>query len=205
MTSHLLLLEDHELLAAGVRHAISSLSFEVSHARTVNEARDMVSLTEFQLGVFDLQLPDGDGIEFCAELRKNGVKMPTVLVSGMLNGLEVQRACDLGIEGIVSKVDPVESISMAVHAVSGGSIYRSKSVSEFIDSLHDNDFLTPRSVEVMRELMKGLSNKEIAADLGITEATVSFHLNQLKKKLGARTNRQLLAKASKLGLVQLVS
>ena len=61
------------------------------------------------------------------------------------------------------------------------------------------------AVEVMRELMKGLSNKEIAADLGITEATVSFHLNQLKKKLGARTNRQLLAKASKLGLVQSVN
>ena len=91
---------------------------------------------------------------------------------------------------------------MAVQAVSGGSIYRSKSVSEFIASLSENGFLTPRCSEVLRELMKGLSNKEIAADLEITEATVSFHLNQLKKKLGARTNRQLLAKASNLGLIQ---
>ena len=201
MTSHLLLLEDHELLAAGVRHAIASMSFEVSHAKSVSEARDMVSAREFQLGVFDLQLPDGDGIEFFAELRRKGVRLPTVLVSGMLNGLEVQRACDLGVEGIVSKADSVDSISMAVQAVSGGSIYRSKSVSEFIASLSENGFLTPRCSEVLRELMKGLSNKEIAADLEITEATVSFHLNQLKKKLGARTNRQLLAKASNLGLI----
>ena len=202
MTSHLLLLEDHELLAAGVRHAIASMHFEVSHAKSVSEAREMISLREFHLGVFDLQLPDGDGIEFCAELRRKGARLPTVLVSGMLNGLEVQRACDLGVEGIVSKADSVDSIAMAVQAVSGGATYRSKSVSEFIDSLSENRFLTPRCSEVLRELMKGLSNKEIAADLEITEATVSFHLNQLKKKLGARTNRQLLAKASNLGLIQ---
>ena len=160
MTSHLLLLEDHELLAAGVRHAIASMPFEVSHAKSVSEAREMISRREFHLGVFDLQLPDGDGIEFSAELRHNGVALPTVLVSGMLNGLEVQRACELGIEGIVSKADSVDSISMAVHAVSGGSIYRSKSVSEFIDSLNENGFLTPRSVEVMRESIMQLYTGE---------------------------------------------
>ena len=200
MTKRVLVVEDHELLAAGFRQLVADLDLELRYATSIESARDALRESRFDLVVQDLYLPDGDGLELCESLRSDGNHIPTVLVSGMLNGLEIQRATDLGVEGIVSKDDSSDEVRLAVESVLDGQTYQSESVARFIDALDGSEFLTPRATQVLHAIVSGLSNKEIAAKLDITEPTVSFHLAQLKKKLGARTNRQLVFKASRLGL-----
>jgi two-component system, NarL family, invasion response regulator UvrY len=115
-----------------------------------------------------------------------------------------RRALQAGAFGYVTKASAPNVLVEAIHSVAAGKKYLSADVAQKL-ALHDfaaeqADGLSAREFEVLRQLAKGHSIKEIAESMGLNPKTVANHQSSIKQKLGADTAIQLLRKASQLGL-----
>lgn len=80
--------------------------------------------------------------------------------------------------------------------------YWDPEIAPVVENLQGDDLFSPRMIEVLQLLRAGLSNKQISASLEISESTVTFHINQLKARLGAQTIREVVSLAGKLGVLR---
>lgn len=201
MSESCLIVEDHPLTAEGVRHEIQARhAVKVYVAASLAEAESFLATASPCYLVIDMSLPDGDGVAFFQSLRASRSDVRGILLSGMLSDADVQRALTAGFSGILTKSSPPNLVGDALANILAGSDFYSPDVAPIVESLQGGDLFTPRMLEVLRLLQDGLSNKQIAAHLDVTEATVSFHVSQIKTRVGARTNRQILVQAQKLGI-----
>ena len=197
-----LIVDDHPLTADGIRHQVIAARPDatVEVARSLADASAVFGTLAPDLVCLDMSLPDGDGISFFHNIA--AVKEPPkgILLSGMLNDVDIQRAITAGFSAILTKGVEGSEIETAIERVESGEPFYSEAVRPIVENLSGGDLFTPRMIEVLAMLQDGASNKQIAAEIGVSEATVSFHINQIKTRLGARTNRQIIAQARKLGI-----
>jgi DNA-binding NarL/FixJ family response regulator len=196
-----LIVEDHPITAEGIKQQIKACSSgEVLIAASLADAKDALKSHQPAVVVIDMALPDGDGIEFFREVAASYEAIRGILLSGLLSDVDVQRALSSGFVGILTKSISLELLGDALAQIAQGGTFYSPDVAPVADSLSGGDIFTPRMLEVLSMLQEGLSNSLIADALGVSEATVSFHVSQIKSRLGARTNRQILTQARKLGV-----
>ncbi|MBI1402663.1 MAG: response regulator [Porphyrobacter sp.] len=197
MATRLLLIDDHELAHAGLRMLCAARP-DLALAACFPLARpalEWLARNPVDLVLLDLDLPDLAGPAVLVEILALGPHR-VVIMTGAGSG-DVMRTClDLGALGVVSKSDPAECALSAVDAVRAGGRYVSPNAQRLIDALAAPAIqLTPRQLGILHLLAAGVSNKEIAYRLGIAAPTVSFHLAELRRRLGAETNRQLVDRA----------
>ena len=203
----LLVVDDHGLFREGVCQALSRLEENVSilEASSCDQAIALVSNnSDLDLVLLDLNLPEKNGFKALDEITKDYPALPVVILSASNLRVDVKRALDKGAVGFIHKDTTSDIMINALRMVLAGGIYVPPNMMEH-ESLAQSDQtsndLTPRQIQVLAFLANGLSNKVIASDLNLAEATVKMHITAIFKCLGVSNRTQAALEADKLGLI----
>lgn len=198
--------EDHSLVRDGLRLYLSAQP----DIRLVAETDDGCAVLPLVLErrpdllLLDLGLPGIDGLEVMAALARENLPTRVLVVTARLDAASVKTSLALGAAGYLPKSEDAEALLAAMRRIAAGEIY----VSPEVAALFETDMtvpgmtetLTAREREVLALVGEGLSSKEIARRLGISDLTVRKHRENLCRKLGARNAPELVACALRLGL-----
>ncbi len=192
---HILLVDDHPLVRDGLRARLEA----VPHLRVVAEADGAddalreAGQCEVDLVLMDINMRGTSGIEATAQFRE---RFPTiaVLILSMHDKLEyVSQAIQAGARGYVLKDAPGKDIVLAIETVMAGGIYYSAALArQLARPLVQDNQLTVREHEVLRQLANGQSNKQIARTLDLSVRTVETHRLNIKRKLGIEGQAELI-------------
>ncbi|MAK91887.1 MAG: LuxR family transcriptional regulator [Oleibacter sp.] len=206
----ILLVDDHQLFADGLKGILRTSSLEAD-VEAVNNGRDglqKILSGIFDVALIDLRLPIMDGFTLLEELNERNNLTPVVVVSASRDPGDMQRAMDLGAMSFIPKSSSGEKIVQVINSVLGGQVVypgdndprtdRSFALeSEKWAAQHN---ITPRQLEVLRLVRKGLSNQAIAEQLCLSVATVKSHVSAIFNALGAQSRSESSEKAHQLGL-----
>jgi len=198
----LLLLDDHTLFRVMLSRLLETdENFEVvAHCSTSAEALAALTNKHVDMILLDYDLGHREtGLHFVRDAREAGYKGRIFLVTAGMPDAEYVRALGLGVCGIFLKHSAPELLTEAIHKVAAGEICIDprciQALATAVDakaSLARPGDLTDRERDVLRGVFSGLSNKEIGANLRISEASVKSALQQLFVKTGVRTRSQLV-------------
>jgi DNA-binding NarL/FixJ family response regulator len=197
-----LLIDDHALFREGVsRLLLAEPGF--SAVRNCGHVREALSLLENE--VFDVVLLDYDldgeyGTLFLDEAKAKGFKGHILMVTAGMPNTTILQVLEQGASGIFLKQAPPAELVEAIHKVMSGQIWLdSHAVKPLIDGVNRRaeetrirPSLSARELAVVRAVCEGLSNKQIAAELQLSESGVKGALQQLFAKTGVRTRSQLV-------------
>jgi len=199
--TRVLLVDDHTLVRAGlVRLVQGFFGFEV-----VGEAGDCAQAVELALRhkpdlmLLDLSLPDKSGLDALPLIRRHSPDTRVVMMSMHDDQQHVREALDRGAAGFIVKDAATLELELALRTVIRGDTFlsprlSSKLLSTFMERENPSgiDALPPRQREIFDGIGQGLSNKEIAANLGISVKTVNTHRARMMDTLGCRRANQLV-------------
>lgn len=209
----IVLIDDHPLVRKGLT-AIFSLEKDLEilgEAANSREALLVLSSLQPDLTIVDLRLGDESGLDLIAEARRQGASCKFVVLTSSTDREDFTRAKEMEVDGYVLKEALPEEMLHALHMINRGRTYYDQGVLNFVmkpSPSHKPDkqaeVLTPKELEVLMELGRGFSNKEISQKMYITEYTVKKHVSQVlaKLELADRTHAALYANAT--GLVRYV-
>jgi DNA-binding NarL/FixJ family response regulator len=211
----LLVVEDHAL----VREGLVRLLGQIEDGATVFESADFESaLTvldneeEFDLVLLDLALPGIDGFAGLDILRRRYPAMPVAVVSAFDDTPTITRVINLGASGFIPKAFSGESLLSAVREVLAGNIFRpSGQTGARLDDATpvppaksgvrpDEVGLTDRQAQVLCLMVRGMSNRDIADQLDLSEGTVKIHATAVFKALGVTSRTQALVAVARYGI-----
>lgn len=198
-----LLIDDHQVVRDGLRMALQSEGFNViGEAATKNEAFAQIAHKDPHVIVVDLNLPDGSGLELIAWARHVSPSIGIVVLTLNDDDAHLLACLDAGASAYVLKSDPVREVIAAVsHAYTSPLSFSGKGLSAAMSRKENGFGLTPRELEVLALLPKGMMSVQIATELFISEATVKTHLSSIYRKLSVANRSQAVALAIKHGLV----
>jgi DNA-binding NarL/FixJ family response regulator len=207
---NIIILDDHPLVRQGIRTIVSSspLIHVLGEAASTREALLLLEQSRPDLILVDLNLGSENGLDMIQEVRRAGHTCKFMILTSSITRSELQLAQSQQIEGICLKEAFPEDLLYAIEVVSRGRKYYDPDLmSSFMedtsaDQEHLLSELTPKELEVLLALGKGLSNKEIANALFITEFTVKKHVSQVLAKLDLSDRTQAALYALSKGLVQ---
>jgi len=212
MAIRLVLADDHPLIL----QALASLlrpeeGFEVVAACGHGvEALEAVRRHRPDILVLDLRMPGLSGLDVLRALAAEKLATRTILLTAMIRDDEMLEAIRLGIKGVLLKEMALASVVQCVRKVHAGENWLEKrSVARTLDKLMRREsgardaagVLTPRELEMVQMIGRGLRNKEIASQLSIGEQTVKVHLSRIYAKLGVDGRLALLRYAEDNGLL----
>lgn len=213
----LMVVEDHALVREGMVRLLSQIEPDVS----VIEAGDFEAALnaldnegEVDLVLLDLALPGIDGFSGLDILRRRYPAMPVAVVSAFDDTPTVTRVMNLGASGFIPKAYSGDALLAAIREVLAGNLYRpnvSAGSTQRIGEVApmpsskmavkpDEVGLTDRQAQVLALMMRGLSNRDIADQLGLSEGTVKIHATAVFKALGVNSRTQALVAAARYGI-----
>ena len=202
--------DDHPVVRDGLVAILSTQSdFDVvAEAGTGAEVVRLVTEWRPDVLLLDLEMPDLDGVEALRRLREAGVAVHVIVFTAFDADERILAAVRAGAQGYLLKGAPRDEIFQAIRAANAGqsllqpviALRLLRRVSEQSEAQSAVQSLTTRELEVLRLLMRGLQNKEIAAELVVTERTVKFHVSSIMMKLGAGNRTEAVAIANRYGL-----
>lgn len=188
--------DDHPLIRAALASALATLAPDVQIVEAANHAETLALLAAEpspDLLLMDLHMPGTQGIDGAREVRNRAPHVPLAIVSADDDPAAVRALVALGISGFIPKTDSAAVIASAVRLILAGGVYVPPSlVSERqAPSAARRDEaaaagLTERQMDVIRLLARGLPNKAIARELGVSEGTVKVHLLAVFRVLDVR-------------------
>jgi DNA-binding NarL/FixJ family response regulator len=210
----ILIADDQSLVRAGFRLVLSSHDDMevVGEASNGHEAVHSAGRLDPDVVLMDIRMPELDGIGATREITARHRARVLVLTTYDLDEY-VYDALQAGASGFLLKDTPPEQLADGIRAVAGGEALLAPSVTRrLIEEFtrvgrnprprpSELDELTPRELEVLGLLARGLSNGEIAAELVLSEATVKTHVTHVLGKLGLRDRVQAVVLAYESGLV----
>jgi len=188
-----LLVDDHPLFRQALAATIDTVGSGM-HVEQFDTLAAVRAALEADAGValllLDLKLPDSQGVSGLLSLQARFPHLPIAIVSATDDAETVQTAIACGAAGFIPKASGLPDLAGAVAALLRGEAW-------FPDRGRDDarGALTPTQARILDGLHRGLMNKQIAFELGLTEATVKYHLTGLFRKLGVQTRSQLTALA----------
>jgi DNA-binding NarL/FixJ family response regulator len=201
-----LTVEDHGLFRQGLKQLLESLeaNVEVLESASAESAREVLAreADTLDLVLLDLALPGARPFELLEEFRRVAPAVPLVVLSATEDRYEVERALGLGAQGYLFKSSSNEALLDGVGRVLAGEIVAPTRPHGSPRTQPPRDEpLTGRQRTVLGLLARGVSNKEIAEALGLTENTVKVHLANIYRALDVTTRTAAVRKAARLGLI----
>ncbi|RXR02667.1 response regulator [Pseudoxanthomonas composti] len=196
-----LIVDDHTLVRAGLSRLLQGFADVdvVAEASTADQAIDLTTLHRPELVLLDLSLPGRSGLEALTGILQIAPDTRVVMMSMHDDTQHVRDALDRGAAGFVLKDAAPMELELALRTAAAGQVFLSpKLSSRMIHPLIGRDKptgiagLPPRQREILRQIGRGLSNKEIAADLGISVKTVETHRARMMEALGCRRASELI-------------
>ena len=183
----------------------------MGEAGTGRETLACVAAAQPDVVLLDLEMPEMDGVETLQALSAFRSAPRVIIFTAFDTDERIVQAVQAGAQGYLLKGAPREEIFNAVRVVyAGGALLQPVIASKLLRQVgHEPppasaaDALTDREQEVLRLLARGLTNKEIAAELVITERTVKFHVSSILSKLDASNRTEAVTLAAQHGLVDL--
>lgn len=203
MKRSILLVDDHELTRAGCRLLLARLdNFEITAELDAGGGViKQVSENRPDLLILDIHLPDMNGMSLLAELV-DVHQIRVLILTGQDDPRDFAFALRMGARGIVRKNDPSSVIIDAIQTLDRGETYISDSVSGMLAEMGEPSVeLSPRQAAILHYLSVGETNKEIAYKLRIAMPTVSFHIAEMRRKLGVVSNKLILNAARSARLI----
>lgn len=207
-STHLIIADDHPLFRGALRQAVAS----VVPSAKIDEAGSFEDLTalleqdaEVDLILLDLTMPGISGFSGLIYLRAQYPAIPVVIVSASDDVETIRRSVDFGASGFIPKRFGVDTLRDAILKVMAGDVWIPSDVD--LSSAADPEMarlrdrlvtLTPQQVRVLMMLSQGLLNKQIAYELGVSEATIKAHVSAILQKLGVESRTQAVIAAAKI-------
>ena len=203
-TIRILLVDDHILMRMGLVTATNGEPDMkvVGEVENGDEALEACRRHTPDVIVLDLRMPKKNGFETIRELREAGITARVLVFSNYASGDEIDQAFKAGAQGFVVKDMPLERLLEAIRAVHRGEQYLPPEIAARLDQRTMSP-LTPRELEVLKLVAKGLSNKEISDALHLVEGTVKLHITNILTKLNVSARTQAILAGVKRGLIEL--
>jgi DNA-binding NarL/FixJ family response regulator len=206
--TRLVIADDHPLFRDALRQTVSG----VAPAAKIEEAGSFDDLTalleqdgDVDLILLDLTMPGTSGFSGLIYLRAQYPAVPVVVVSASDDGATIRRSLDFGASGFIPKRFGVDTLRDAILKVLDGNVWvppdtdLSAATDPEMTRLRDRLVtLTPQQVRVLMMLSEGLLNKQIAYELGVSEATIKAHVSAILQKLGVESRTQAVIAAAKI-------
>jgi DNA-binding NarL/FixJ family response regulator len=201
----ILIADDQHLVRQGFQAMLDRLpSMEVvAQASTGKEALDQYVLHRPDITLMDLRMPEMDGVEAIAAIREQFLTARIIVLTTYDGDEDIYRALRSGAKAYLLKDVTLEELIGCIEKVHGGQTCVPPTIAAKLVERTSSPELTERELEVLRRIVAGRSNKEIAADLSITEGTVKTHVNHILDKLGVHDRTQAVTTALKRGLVHM--
>ena len=204
----LLIADDHPLFRGALREAVAGLfnRADVVEAGTFEEITELLERSgDVDLILLDLRMPGVRGFSGLMYLRAQYPSLPIVVVSANDDPAVIRRCMEFGASGFIPKTLGIEAMRQAVAGVLQGEVWTPPDVDLARDSDAESaamiarlSSLTPQQVRVLMMLSGGLLNKQIAYELGVSEATVKAHVSAILQKLGVESRTQAVIAAGRI-------
>jgi len=207
-STHLVVADDHPLFRDALRQAVASVvpSARIDEAGSFEELTALLERdTDVDLILLDLAMPGISGFSGLIYLRAQFPATPVVIVSASDDPGTIRRSMDFGASGFIPKRFGVDTLRDAIGKVMKGDVWVPADVDLAAASdpemtrLRDRLVtLTPQQVRVLMMLSEGLLNKQIAYELGVSEATIKAHVSAILQKLGVESRTQAVIAAARI-------
>ncbi len=175
----------------------------VGEAADGNQAVEIFQRTNPNLVLMDLRMPVKDGIAATREIRAQHPHARVLMLTTYDGDTDIHRAIEAGAQGYVLKNSTGDKLIPALRAVAAGEKWIPKEIASRLAARKLFEELTPRELQVLQEMSKGLANKEIGDVLKITEHTVKDHLKNILGKLRVADRTEAVTVALQRGIIQL--
>jgi len=200
-----LCVDDHPLLREGIAALIGNQTDMelVAEASSGREALEQFRQHRPDITLMDLQMPEMSGIDAISAIRGEFPEARIIILTTHAGDVQVSRALKAGARAYLLKGLLRKELLETIRAVHAGQKRLSSEVAAEIAEHATDDALTPREVDVLRLVAGGNANKEIAAQLLLTEETVKSHIRNILAKLGANDRTHAVAIGLKRGIIDL--
>ncbi|BDP40941.1 DNA-binding response regulator [Deinococcus aetherius] len=208
-TVRVLLVDDHAVVRQGLRLFLGlDPSIEVvGEAANGEEALAQAGTLRPQVVVMDLMMPVMDGIQATRLLRRQHPDTEVIALTSTLEEHKVNGAIEAGAIGYMLKDASSDTLADAIHAAARGEVrLHPEAARRLVRDFRTPDMretLTPKETIVLQLIARGHSNRDIAQDQGVSEATVKTHVSRLLSKLGLESRTQAALYALRHGLARL--
>ncbi len=201
--------DDHPLFRTAIKEALQASQGETTflEASSFETLQKLVEENqEVDLVLLDLHMPGVSGFAGLVYLCKRYPSIPVVIISANEDPLVIQRALEHGAAGFIPKSSSIQVITSAINDILMGEIWAPESIQANLPGNNVSELvmaermaqLTPQQFKVLMMVTQGLLNKQIAYEMGISEATVKAHVTAIMNKLGVSNRTQAVLAASKL-------
>ncbi len=204
------IVDDHRVVAEGFERLIndSGVARVVGKAYSAADCREMlsreaaVSATSPDVLLLDVSLPDGNGIELCPEIKASHPDLKILMLTSYSELTIIMRVLEEGASGYILKNAMVEEIIEGIRVVAGGGQFLCDEVNMLLAARADSAVrLSRRELELLRLIVAGQSNSEIADSMNLGYETIKSYRKNLILKLGAHNTAQLVRMAVEQKLV----
>ncbi|PDT00905.1 DNA-binding response regulator [Rhizobium chutanense] len=206
----IIIADDHPLFRDALRQAVIGMEGR----QTIVEAGDFAAArkaagahAEADLMLLDLAMPGVSGFSGLMALRSEFTSLPIIIVSATDDATTIRRSLELGASGFISKSSGIDDIRRSIQTVLAGDIATPESYRDgqeqdpdVADLIHRLHTLTPQQSRVLTMLAEGLLNKQIAYELGVSEATIKAHVSAILLKLDVDSRTQAVIQLGKINM-----
>ena len=201
--TRVLLVDDHPMIGAALDMLLRGSSYELlGRARSIAEAGREISRQKPALLLLDVNLPDGSGLDLLRRVRRARTRPRVILLTAGMDEAQLLAAADLDPEGMVLKTSDPSLLIECMDAVVAGNRWIDPEIADGTRRAQERadsaPALTPRERELIELVRQGLRNRDIAAELGVTEGTVKVYLHAIFDKLHVENRTELALRAATL-------
>lgn len=209
MSIRILIADDHGIVRQGLK---MYLQFDpdldvVGEASNGKEALELAAKLRPDIILMDILMPVMDGLQATVAIRQELPETEVIALTSVLDDAIIHQAIRAGAIGYLLKDTASDELCQAIHAAYAGQVQLSRRVAQCMTAAHDEEdlleTLTERELEVLIQVARGYSNKEIALNLSIAEKTVKAHISNILNKLNVNSRTQAALIAVRMGLVKL--
>jgi two-component system NarL family response regulator len=200
-----LIADDHPVVCLGLA-AIVNLQPDmtvVGQATTGTEAVALARQHSPDVVLMDLRMPEMSGVEATAAIREERPQSAVIVLTTYQGDEDIRKALAAGAQAYLLKGMSHLKLLEAIRSVASGNQYFPSSIRRSVPAKINRPALSPREVDILRLIVKGLNNQEIAQALSITHGTVKWHINIILRRLGVNDRTQAVIVAAQRGIVEI--